>query len=262
MLPLLHGADVVLGHGGELNLVGEAKHGVHLVKQAHHVLQLVLQLVGGHKQVGVILGEAPHPEQPVQRAGKLVAVDQAQLTHPQGQVPVGMGLALVDHHAAGAVHGLDGVVFLVDDGGVHIVFIVVPVAAALPQLAAEDDGGGDLHIAVLLVDLTPIVDKQVLQHHALGQEEGEAGALVPQHEQAQLLAQAAVVPLLGLLQHLQVLLQHRLLGESDAVHPGEHLVLGVAPPIGAGDGRQLHRFHHAGAHQMGPAHRSVKSPCL
>ena len=262
MLPLLHGADVVLGHGGELNLIGQAKHGVHLVKQAHHVLQLVFQLRGGHEQVGVVLGEAPHPEQPVEGAGELVAVDQAQLAHTQGQIPVGVGLALVDHHAAGAVHGLDGEVLVIDDGGVHVVLVVVPVAGALPQLAAEDDRGGDLHIAVLLVDLAPVVDEQVFQHHALGQEEGEAGALVPQHEQAQLLAQLAVVPLFGLLQHLQVLLQHRLLGEGDAVHTGEHLVFGIAPPVGAGDGRQLYGLHHAGAHQVGAGAQVGEVPLL
>ena len=47
---------------------------------------------------------------------------------------------------------------------------------------AENDGGGDLHIAVLLVDLAPVVDQGVFQHHALGQKEGEAGAFVPQHK--------------------------------------------------------------------------------
>ena len=105
-------------------------------------------------------------------------VHQAQLAHPQGEIPVGVGLVLVDQHAAGAVHGLDGEVLLVDDGGIHVVLVVVPVAGALPQGAVEHDGGGDLHIAVALMHLPPVVDEGVLQHHAAGQEEGEAGALV------------------------------------------------------------------------------------
>ena len=196
--PLLHGADVVFGHGGQLYGVAQAKHGVHLVEQADHVLDLVLHLLPGHEDVGVVLGEAAHAEQAVERAGQLVAVHQTQLAHPQGQVTVGVGLAGVDQHTAGAVHGLDGVILAVDDGGVHVVLVVIPVAGALPQLTVEDHGGGDLHIAVALVDLAPVVDQGVLQHHALGQEEGEAGALVGEHEQAQLLAQLAVVALLGL----------------------------------------------------------------
>ena len=198
----------------------------------------------------------------MQRAGKLVPVHQAQLAYPQGQVPVGVGLALVDHHTARAVHGLDGKIFLVDNGGVHVVFIVVPVAGALPQLPAEDDRCGDLHIAVLLVNFPPVVDEQVLQHHALGQEEGETGAFVPKHEQVQLLAQLAVVTLFGLFQHLQVLVQQALFGEGNAVHPGEHLVFGVTPPVGAGDGGELHRLHATGAQQMGAGAQVGEIPLL
>ena len=258
MLPLLHGADVVLGHGTELDGVAQAEGGVHLVKQAHGLLNHVLELILSHEDVGVVLAEAAHPEQAVEGAGQLVAVDQADLTHPQGQVPVGVGLAGVDQHAAGAVHGLDGVVLPVDDGGV------------LPQLTVQDDGGGDLHIAVLLVDLTPVVQQGVLQHHALGEEEGEAGALVPEHEQSQLLAQAAVVPLLGLLNALQVGVQLVLLGEGDAVDALQGLPVGVAPPVGGVAGGQLQGVAldpasgvQVGAEsRWGPAHRSVNSPCL
>ena len=79
----------------------------------------------------------------------------------------------------------------------------------------------------------------VLQHHALGQEEGEAGALLGQHEQAQLLAQLAVVALLGLLDALQVGVQLVLLGEGDAVDALERLAVGVAAPVGGVAGGQL-----------------------
>ncbi len=34
VLPLLHGADVILGHGGQLDLVAQAEDGVHLVNRA------------------------------------------------------------------------------------------------------------------------------------------------------------------------------------------------------------------------------------
>ena len=43
---------------------------------------------------------------------------------------------------------------------------------------------------------------------------------------------------------------------------GEHLVLGVAPPVGAGDGRQLYGLHHAGAHQMGAGAQVGEVPLL
>ena len=238
-LPLVHGADVVLRHGGQLNGVGQAEGGVHLVEQPHRLLDHVLHLVPGHEHVGVVLGEAAHPEQAVEGPGQLVAVDQTQLSHPQGQLLVGVGLAGVHQHAAGAVHGLDGEVHVVDDGGVHIVLVVVPVTGALPELAVEHDGRGDFHVAVFLMHLPPIVDEGVFQHHPLGQEEGEAGALVPEHEQAQLLAQPAVVPLLGLLDLGQVLVQLVLLGEGHAVDALEGLPAGIPPPVGGVAGGEL-----------------------
>ena len=170
-------AHVVLGHGGQLDLVGQAEGGVDLIEDLHHALDLVLHLVGGHEDVGIVLGEAPHPEQAVEGAGHLVPVDQAQLCHAQGEVPVGVGFVFIHQHAAGAVHGLDGIVLAVDDGGVHVVLVVVPVAGAVPQVLVEDDGGGDLHIAVPLVARSPVLQQGVLQHHALGQEEGETGDL-------------------------------------------------------------------------------------
>ena len=247
VLPLLHGADVILRHGGQLDLIVQAKDGVHLVKELDHVLDLVLELVGGHEDVGVVLGEAAHPEQAVEGAGQLVPVHQAQLAHPQGEIPVGVGLVFVDQHAAGTVHGLDGEVLLVDDGGVHVVLVVVPVGAV------EHDGGRDLHIAVALVHLPPVVDEGVLQHHAAGQEEGEAGALVHNGEQAQLLPQLAVIPLLGLLNALEVGVQLVLLGEGDTVDALEGLAAGVAPPVGGVAGGQLDgvALDPAGGVQMG-----------
>ena len=75
---------------------------------------------------------------------------------------------------------------------------MVPVAAAVPELLVEDYRRGNLHIAVALVYLAPVVEQRVLEHHAVGQEEGEAGTLVGQHEQAELAAQLAVVALLRL----------------------------------------------------------------
>lgn len=58
-------------------------------------------------------------------------------------------------------------------------------------------------------------------------------------EKLQLLAQLAVVAFLGLLHHRQILVEHRLLGEGDAVNAGEHLVLLVAAPVGSGDRGEL-----------------------
>ena len=187
----------------------------------------------------VVLGEAADAEQPVQRAAQLVAVHQAQLAHAQRQVAVGVRLVFIYQHPAGAVHGLDGVVLLVDDRGVHVGLVMVPVAAALPELAVEDDGRGDLHIAVALVYLAPVVDEGVLQRHAVGQEEGEARAGLVHHEEPQLAAQLAVVAPLRLFQTIEIGLKFLFFHKTCAVNALEHFAAGVAAPVRAGAVHQL-----------------------
>ena len=65
--------------------------------------------------------------------------------------------------------------------------------------------------------------------------------------------QLAVVALLGLLQVAHVLVQLLLLEERRAVDAGEHLALGVAAPVGAGQLRQLESADLAGGGQVRPA---------
>ena len=48
---------------------------------------------GRHEDVRVVLREAAHTEQAVQRALQLVAMDKAQLAHAQRQLTVGVRLA-------------------------------------------------------------------------------------------------------------------------------------------------------------------------
>ena len=166
-------------------------------------------------------------------------VDQTQLAHAQRQIAVGMRLAGVDHHAARAVHGLDGIILAVNDGGVHVLLVVVPVARALPQAAVENHRGRNLDIAVALMDLAPVVDQRIFQHHALRQEEREAGSLFGQHEQAKLLAELAVVALLRLFDARQILVQLFLLRERNAVDSLQRLTVGVAAPVCRVAGSQL-----------------------
>ena len=123
---------------------------------------------------------------------------------------------------------------------------MIPVAGTVPKLLIQDDRRGDLDIAVALVHLPPVVDQRVLEHHALGQEEREAGALVHDREQAQLLAELAVVALLCLLQHGQVGVEVGLLFKRRAVNALEHLVLFTAAPVCARNAHELRVFELTG----------------
>ena len=202
--------------------------------------------------MGIILREAAHAEQTVQCAGQLMTVYQTQLADTQRQLLVGVRLSLVDQHTARAVHRLDCVILVIDDGGIHVLLVVIPVTGALPQLAVEDHRGGDLNVAVALVYLAPVVDQGVLEDHAVRQEEREAWALLGQHEQAELLAQLAVIALLRLFQHVEVLVEFVLLRECGAVNTLQHLLGGIAAPVSAGDVHQLDAvaLYAAGGVQM------------
>ncbi len=138
-------------------MVFKAEERVDLIDQTGHAFDLLLDLLRGHEDMGIVLGKAAHPHQPVELAGFLVAVYQSQLTHAQGKIPVGAGLGSIDQDAARAVHGLHGIVCLIDHCGIHVVLIMIPVSGGLPQAAVQDDRGGDLHIAGLFVDLPPVV---------------------------------------------------------------------------------------------------------
>ena len=175
---------------------------------------------------------------------------QADLAGADGQLAVAMRLGAVDEHAAGAVHRLDAVLLLVDHGGVHVVLVVVPVTGGEPQLLVHDLRGGDLDVARLVVDLAPVVEQRVLEDHAVGQEEREARRLVAHHEEVHLATDAAMVALLGLLEHGEMRLELVLGGEGGAVHAGEHLVLGIVLPVGAGDAGELEGLEGLGVGEV------------
>ena len=113
------------------------------------------------------------------------------------------------------------------------------MTGAFPQLTVHHHGSGNFYVAVTLVDSAPVVNQSVAQNHALGQEEGEAGAFVTQHVQTQFLTQLTVVALLCFFQHLQVVIQFYLVGEAGTVNTLQHLAAGVTTPVSAGNVHQL-----------------------
>ena len=245
-LPLLDAADVAFGHGGQLDRVVQTEGRIHLVEQADDVLDLVLHLLGRHEDVRVVLREAAHAEQSAQSAGQLVAVHKTQLAAAKRQIAVGMRLACVDQHAARAVHRLDREIFVVDDRGVHVLLIVLPVTAAFPERTAQDDRGTYLDVAVTLMHFAPVIDERIAKHHALRQEEREARALVEQHKETEVLAELSVVALLRFLDAGDVRVEVRLLFECGRVDTLQHLVLLGAAPVRAGDAHELDVFNLAG----------------
>ena len=85
-----------------------------------------------------VLGETSHSEQAVKRAFKFVTMHKSEFTDAQGQIAIAVRLALVHHNSARAVHGFYAIDFIVDDCGIHIVLVVIPVSAGFPQMAVHN----------------------------------------------------------------------------------------------------------------------------
>ena len=117
-------------------------------------------------------------------------------------------------------------------------------------MLAHDLRRGDLDVTCLMVDLAPIAQQLVLQDHAVRQEEREARGLVAHHEEIHLAADLAVVALLGLFKHVQMLIELRLGGKRRAVYSREHLVRLIGLPIGTRDARELECFERLGVGDM------------
>src|SRR5690349_8110746 len=93
---------------------------------------------------------------------------------------------------------------------------------------------------------------------SLGMEEGRGRRLRVEAVKVQLAAQLAMVPLLRLLQTVDVLVQLLLRGEGGAVDAAQHRVLLVALPIRARHTEELEGLQLAGVGHMGPAAEIVE----
>ena len=160
--------------------------------------------------MAVVLRQRAHARQAGQLAGLLVAVERGELGEAQRQLAVGVPAHLVEErHVAGAVHRLqaEGDV-LIHHRREHDVLVVVVVARALVQVFLDHVPRPDVLVAVAGLRLADVAFHQVAQHLALGGEERQARAdVIGEVEQAELLAQLAVVALLGFFQPPQVILQ-------------------------------------------------------
>src|SRR6185437_16994741 len=94
-----------------------------------------------------------------------------------GQVAVALGRVPVDKDVAGAVHGLQPVLGVVQlHGRVHVLGIEAGVAADLPELAAHDVRRVDQFVTATYTFFAHPVFHDLADHGALGMPEDQAGA--------------------------------------------------------------------------------------
>ena len=212
-----------------------------------------LDLAFGAEHVAVVLGEAAHAQDAVQRARGFVAVAGAKLAVADRQVAVAVQ-ALVEHlDVARAVHRLQRVGALLRFGEKHVVFVIVPVAGLLPQGYVEDLRAAHFLIAAVAIDLAHVLLDHLPDRPALRMPEDQARAFFLQMKQALLFGDLAMVALIGFFDAQDIRSKLLLVGPGGAVNALQLLVLRIAAPVGAGNAGQLERLQETRVRHVRPA---------
>src|SRR5471032_2066254 len=247
LVPHFVGADAVVRTQRQLDVdIVEVEIGIHFHRLLVEGHDLGFDLLVRAEDVAIVLREAAHAHDAVQRAGRLVAVALAELAVAQRQVAVAAHIAVKNLHVTRAIHRLQRVGTVFRFRHEHVFAVVVPVAGFGPQAGIEYLRRLDLLVAVDLVFVAHVLLNLLPDGPALGMPEHQARRFILEVEEVELLAQFAVVALFRLFQLEQVLLLIFLLGPGGAVDALQHFVLAVAAPVGAGQFHQLEHFQLAG----------------
>ena len=125
--PIFIGTHRIFGARRKFNFVWETKLLVIRRNELGNFAYLVTNLVGANKQVRIVLRKLAHTEQTVQGTFKFVAVVKTSFCQLKRQIAIRARLAHVHQTRTRAVHRLNCKVFVVDNGRVHIFFVVIPV---------------------------------------------------------------------------------------------------------------------------------------
>ena len=253
LVPGLQFAEVPLGPGGELHLVGEAEDLVNLVEHLHESRKLLLHLILAAEDVRVVLLESAHASETVQRAAELVAVEHAKVGEPHGQLAEG-SLAVAKHHAVpGAVHRLQAKLRLLHVEREHVLLVMRRVTGGLPQVEVVHVRGDDLVVLVLPVLLADELHQLVVNLGALRQEEARARGEGVEEEELLVETDQAVVALLRLLDAKLVLGHELLVGEGDGVDADQGVLGDVGSPVRPRALVDGHRLDPRGVGKVGAA---------
>ncbi len=239
-VPKLVGAYTLFRASGQFEFdILETEIGVDIQRELDERGRLGLHLVFGTEDVRIVLGEATHAHDAVQGTRRLVTMTGTELGQTHRQLAVAFQ-ALIEHlHVARAVHRLDRVVAAFGLGGEHVVGVVGPVPGFFPERAIDHLRGLDLEVAILTLHFTHVLLKHLIQGPALRVPENHARRFFLGMEQAETLADLAMVAFFGFFDALDVGCQLFLVGPGSAVDALQLLVLGVATPVGTGQLGQL-----------------------
>ncbi len=251
-VPHLHATHRLFWTGAELNTIAETEDAVKIVDHIDDRRDFGLDLVGSHKEMGVVLGEAAHAQQSLQGAGELVPVDQAQFGDAPRQIAIAMHTRAVHEHRSRTIHRFDGKVLPIDARKIHILTKVLPVAGLFPKLPVQDQRRPDLLVAGTAMLLTPEREQLFDNDHAVMVKERKTRALPMEAEKIEFAAETAVIPFFRLFQHLQMRSELLPGGETGAVDPLQHGLALIATPVSSSQPGKSEGPNPAGVRNVRP----------
>ena len=257
-LPILIRTHRILWARRKLNAVWEAKLCIVSGNEVRCIRDLLSNLIRADKEVCVVLSKLTNTEQTVQSALHLITVIKTSLSQLHRKIPIRTWLGLVNQASTRAVHRLNGKVLFIYRGGVHILFVVVPVTRGLPKGTREDQWGLNLLITKASLHLMPVIGQSVAQSHTVWKPEWRARTKVGHHEELHLATNLPVIALLGLFDHLEVLSKFIFGTKRNTINSGEHLVVLIGLPISTRNAGQLKSLNALGVeHVRANAHVNV-----
>src|SRR5665213_487101 len=203
-------AEEACGPGREVEVeVVEAEELEHLQREPQAFRDLVGDVFLTDEQVPVVHREATHPQKSVEHARSLISIDRAELRVPNRQLPVRAQTGPIDRRVKGAIHRFDEVALPVQlHPAEEILLVVREVSRGLEELLAREMRRVDQLVPPPDVLLSDDVLDLVAQERALRVPKDEPRPdQIVEREEIELLAEHAVVALLGLLDAIEELLE-------------------------------------------------------
>ena len=177
-------AELVLGSRRELEARFHLEEAVEMRGEVERAEDLVLDLLGRHEDMGVVLRHLLHAKEAVERSGPLVAVERRRLGIAQRELAVAAQGIAEEEHVAGAVHRLHPerpLVAVRDEE--HVVLELLPVARGDPRVDVVEQRRLHLDIAALRVLPSPQRFQDVPDDRPLRVPERHPGRVVGEMEE-------------------------------------------------------------------------------
>ena len=202
----------------------------------------------------IVLCESTHTRQAVQFATLFIAEYSSKLCNTEWKVFIRAWLVSKYLTMVRTVHWFKHI-FLVLLWSLNrlkgILAIMCIVSRRYIEIFSTNTWCYNFLIGIRTLQLTKYLLQAETNLSSLGQPDGEALAYpVRKHEKFHFFSYLAMVALLCLLQHEEILVQHLLLRERDTINTCQLVTLGITTPKGTGYTCQFHGFDSSCGHKM------------